>query len=101
MLPLLKSSIEKKIKITVMTRPPENYKPKDQLMIKYALETLNNAGINLEYKSGIHQKFAVLDERLVWYGSINLLSFGDSGESIMRLESPNIAVELLGSVHPP
>jgi hypothetical protein len=26
---------------------------------------------------------------LVWYGSINLLSFGNAEESIMRLESPN------------
>ena len=31
----------------------------------------------------------------LWYGSINLLSYGSAQESIMRLESPNIAQELL------
>jgi len=31
----------------------------------------------------------------VWYGSINLLSYGSAQESLMRLESPNIAQELI------
>jgi len=34
----------------------------------------------------------------VWYGSVNLLSFGVAQESIMRMESPNIAHELMKSV---
>lgn len=50
------------------------------------------------FKSNIHQKFAVMDVRIVWYGSINLLSFGSAEESIMRLESPNIANELIKSI---
>jgi phosphatidylserine/phosphatidylglycerophosphate/cardiolipin synthase-like enzyme len=46
----------------------------------------------------IHQKFAVTDQRIVWYGSSNLLSFGNAEESIMRLESPNIANELMKTI---
>jgi len=56
------------------------------------------AGIQMVFKSNIHQKFAVFDQKIVWYGSINLLSFGRAEESIMRLENPNIADELLGSI---
>ncbi|MGV8137103.1 MAG: hypothetical protein AB2L20_17965 [Mangrovibacterium sp.] len=37
-------------------------------------------------------------EYLVWYGSVNLLSFGSAEESIMRLESSNIANELIRSM---
>lgn len=33
--------------------------------------------------------------RIVWYGSINLLSYGSAQESFMRLKSPNIAHELM------
>jgi len=47
----------------------------------------------------IHQKFAVLDQKIVWYGSINLLSYGSAEESMMRLENPNIAFELLKSIN--
>jgi phosphatidylserine/phosphatidylglycerophosphate/cardiolipin synthase-like enzyme len=45
-------------------------------------------------KPNIHQKFVIIDDHIVWYGSINLLSFGSSEESIMRLDSREIAVEL-------
>jgi hypothetical protein len=49
-------------------------------------------------KSNIHQKFAVFDQKIVWYGSINLLSYGNAQESIMRIESPDIANELIKSI---
>jgi len=48
--------------------------------------------------SNIHQKFVVSDQHILWYGSINLLSFGRAEESVMRLENPGIADELLGSI---
>ena len=60
---------------------------------------LKAAGVKLVCKSNIHQKFAVIDQKIVWYGSINLLSFGRAEESIMRLNSSNIAGELLRSIN--
>lgn len=48
----------------------------------------------LIFKPAIHQKFAIIDQKIIWYGSINLLGFGNSQESIMRLISANIAQEL-------
>ena len=59
---------------------------------------IQTTGANIIFKSNIHQKFAVIDQRIIWYGSINLLSFGSSEESIMRLDSVNIANELIGTV---
>ncbi len=56
------------------------------------------AGVGLVLKSSIHQKFAIFDQKIVWYGSIKLLSFGRSEESIMRLENQGIADELHGSI---
>jgi len=46
-------------------------------------------------KPGAHQKFAVIDQSVVWYGNINLLGYGTAEESIMRLEQWEIAEELL------
>jgi phosphatidylserine/phosphatidylglycerophosphate/cardiolipin synthase-like enzyme len=57
--------------------------------------SLGDAGLRLLFKANIHQKFAVIDQKIVWYGSINLLSYGSAQESLMRLASPNIAQELL------
>jgi len=62
------------------------------------LELLTDSGIGVVSKSDIQQKFAIMDQKVVWYGSINLLSYGSAQESIMRIESPNIANELIKSI---
>ncbi len=94
----LRRAIDMNIKVTIMTRPCEDFKEKDRPQLSDTLDVLRNDGVNLLFKSGVHQKFAVIDDRIVWYGSVNLLSFGTSEETMMRLESSNIASELLKSL---
>jgi phosphatidylserine/phosphatidylglycerophosphate/cardiolipin synthase-like enzyme len=62
------------------------------------LDLLTDSGVSVVFKSNIHQKFAVMDQKVVWYGSINLLSYGSAQESIMRIDSANIANELMKSI---
>jgi len=38
----------------------------------------------------------VIDQNIIWFGSVNLLSYGSSEESIMRFESMEVAGELAG-----
>lgn len=59
------------------------------------ISQLEDAGVEFITKSVIHQKYAVFDQRVIWYGSINFLSFGHSEESMMRFENLDIAGELL------
>lgn len=94
----LEVSISKSVKVIIVTRPVGEYKEKDMTSWQETFEALKSTGASLILKSNIHQKFAVIDQRIVWYGSINLLSFGSAEESIMRLESPNIANELIKSI---
>ena len=94
----LEVALNNKVKVIVVTRPVEDFKDKDITTLRSSLDLLKDAGISIVFRSNIHQKFAIMDQRIVWYGSINLLSFGSAEESIMRLESPNIANELLKSI---
>ena len=84
--------------VIVITRPIEDFKEREQSAIAGSLDILEGMGLKVVFKSNIHQKFAIIDQKIVWYGSINLLSFGSSQESIMRIESSNIANELIKSV---
>jgi superfamily II DNA or RNA helicase len=86
------------VRVIVITRPIEDFKEKEQSAIVAALDILKDMGIKVVFKSNIHQKFAIMDQKILWYGSINLLSFGNSEESIMRLDSYNIANELIKSI---
>jgi hypothetical protein len=52
---------------------------------------LKSRGVEVVENPRVYQKFAVIDGCIAWYGSINLLSFVRTEESIMRLESKGIA----------
>ncbi|MFZ0485277.1 MAG: DEAD/DEAH box helicase family protein [Desulfobacterales bacterium] len=94
----LKISTGKNIRVIVVTRPKEDFMAKDHGTLQRTLSLLTINGVNIVFKSNIHQKFAVMDQKIVWYGSINLLSYGSAQESIMRIESSNIANELMKSI---
>jgi hypothetical protein len=93
----LKAALEEKVRVLIVTRPKEDSKPKDHAIILGALDLLTDWGASVVFKSNIHQQFAIMDHKVVWYGSINLLSCGSAQESIMRIESSNIANELMKS----
>jgi phosphatidylserine/phosphatidylglycerophosphate/cardiolipin synthase-like enzyme len=94
----LKNALNKKIRVIAVTKPMENFKAKDQAYFQKALHALKSTEIKVVFKNNIHQKFAIIDQKIVWYGSINLLSYGNAQESIMRIENSNIANELVKSM---
>jgi superfamily II DNA or RNA helicase len=94
----LEPALAKKVKVTVVTRPAEDFQNKDLTAWNEAIEHIKTSGIHLVYKPNIHQKFAVIDQKIVWYGSINLLSYGSAEESMMRIESNKIAYDLMESL---
>lgn len=98
MMQYLGVALGSKVKVIVVTRPPDDFRDKNMTALKDTIRLLQDAGVIMVFRINIHQKFAVIDQKIIWYGSINLLSFGSAEESIMRLESPNIANELIKSI---
>lgn len=45
--------------------------------------------------SKMHEKLAVFDQRIVWLGSLNILSHKNSTEIMVRIDSPDFAASLL------
>src|SRR3989339_74448 len=98
MMQLLTPQIINNVNSTVVTRHPEDFRAENRQAFEDLSEYLKNAGIKVIHKPNIHQKFTIIDQNIVWYGSVNFLSFGSADESIMRLESYEIASELLGTL---
>lgn len=97
----LKIATDKDIRVIVVTRPVEAFKSEDQIPLQGVLDLLKDSDVSIVFKPEIHQKFAIMDQKVVWYGSINLLSYGSAQESIMRIESTNIANELIKTIEGP
>ncbi len=97
MMAYFQALLSKQVRVTIMTRPAKDFSAGNKAVLQDVFSMAEAAGIRLIQKPSIHQKFAVIDDHITWYGSINLLSFGYSEESIMRLQSSSIACELLAS----
>ena len=59
------------------------------------MERLRKAGFEIRLVEDACEHYAVIDQEIVWYGSMNLLSKEDAEDNLMRVCSKEIAVELL------
>jgi len=98
MIQKLQTAICNNVRVAVLTRPREEFKPADQNALQETLDLFKKNEIRVVFKSNIHQKFAIMDQKVIWYGSINYLSYGNAEESVMRIESSHIANALLESI---
>lgn len=90
-----KALLNTSVKIKIITRPGEDFNGASRENMKAIFEILAKVGIDLVFKSNLYKKFAVIDNKVVWYGGINLLSYSNSEDSIMRLDNVEIANEIL------
>ncbi len=98
LLTLIQPGQEKGLKAAIITWHPDVYRyGKDEQRLSL-LENLRAAGCEIRFAQENCQHFGVIDEKIVWYGSMNLLSRDDVEDNIMRLESREIAEELLGMI---
>ena len=58
-------------------------------------EEIRQAGFYIKQQDDSCERFAVIDQEVVWYGGVNLLAKSDAEQSIMRVPSKKIAAELM------
>jgi len=87
----LKAPLQAGIPITVITRPIESYR--EQERARMYIEILQSK-LTLIQEADVYQKYIIIDNRLVWYGSIGLFDFANAEDTIIRLESRELADEL-------
>lgn len=95
LLPYLEKAISSGVKISICTRTASNYKPEQQVAITELIDRLMGNGITVTQKDNLQQHYAVFDQSIVWYGSIDYLSFSKKEASALRFENADIAGELL------
>ena len=86
---------ERGVKVIVITMSPSSY-PEDAIKHQEELvQTLRLSGVVVKTQKNCKEHFAVIDDSIVWYGSMNFLSRERDDDNIMRIESKSIAQELL------
>ena len=94
-LPTLEKKIALGISVTVCTRASESYRPEQRDAIGELIAFLKESGIDLRIQKELLHRYAVIDQNIVWYGNIEYLSYSMKDANALRVESPDIAGELL------
>jgi AAA domain/PLD-like domain len=99
-LPLLKDAQQRGVKVEIFTKPlDENNedteeKQKRKEWDRMAMDVLKTTGIELLHRYKMHMKWAIIDKRILYYGSLNILSHKDTLESMLRFTHPLLAQEI-------
>lgn len=84
LLPAFDRAMQSGVQIKVRTRPEDA-----------AIPLLEHLGITVETQEELWQRYAVIDQEIVWYGDVDYLSYSSRESNALRFESADIAGEML------
>jgi hypothetical protein len=94
LLPEFRKLQQRGIKIIINTRPPEEHDDYLRVQAEEALGLLLSLGVKVLFTGGHHRKLAIIDRRILWEGSLNILSQNDSCEIMRRVGSRELSNEM-------
>ena len=86
------------VQIIVNTRDPEEHEGIYKTQAADAIRSFHALGIIVLFTGGHHRKLAIIDSKIIWEGSLNILSFNDSCEIMRRIASPTDAETLVNFI---
>lgn len=90
----LHAALARGVRVRILTRPPQEFGGGSTDEVVELVQSLRNLGITVDLRARMHEKIAILDGRILWHGSLNILSHRDTHESMLRLESPAACQQL-------
>jgi ssDNA-binding Zn-finger/Zn-ribbon topoisomerase 1 len=97
----LRAALARGVRVRILTRPPDELGGGVTDEVGELVRALRNLGVAVDLRAGMHEKIAILDGRILWHGSLNILSHRDTHESMLRLESPAACSQLARLVSTP
>lgn len=95
LMPTFEKLKSRKVRIVINMRDPDEHE--DEYMRHEARRTvskLQHIGIQVIYTRGHHRKLAILDRKVLYEGSLNILSQNSSCEIMRRIESVQLAWQM-------
>ena len=95
LMPTFEKLKKRNVRIVINTRDPEAHDDDYmQAEARRALSNLQHMGVHVLYTAGHHRKLAILDRKILYEGSLNILSQNDSCEVMRRIESVRLAWQM-------
>jgi hypothetical protein len=98
LLPIFEKMRSRKVRIIVNTRHPTEHEAPYDGQAWRAIQQMQAMGIEVLFTGGHHRKLAIFDHRILWEGSLNILSQNDSCEIMRRIESEELIQQMIDFV---
>ena len=93
--PSLKRAYSKGIMVYIITRDPNDHSDGYEVQSESEIEALEALGIQVFLCIGNHhRKLAIIDRKVLWEGSLNILSQTKSREIMRRLDGGGFAEDM-------
>ncbi len=90
----LETLVARKVKVYVITRDPDEHDLNMKRQAEEAIRRFETIGVQVLVSSDYsHRKLAILDRKILWEGSLNILSQTYSREIMRRIDSEDQAQE--------
>lgn len=87
--------IEKGVRVYIITRDPREHDESMEVQSEEAIRHFERIGVQVLICGGNHhRKLAILDRKILWEGSLNILSQNHSREIMRRIKSAVLATEM-------
>lgn len=87
LLPIFRELLLSGAEIIIYVNAANSFAPKYQSDIRKAIATLKESGVTVVERQVLRQKYAVVDESIVWYGNVDFLAFGKRDSYTIRFEN--------------
>lgn len=94
LLPIFTSARYRGVRVTVNTRAPSEHDGKYIDQAYKAVQDMQSIGITVLYTVKHHRKIAIIDDEILWEGSLNILSQSDSCEIMRRSVSSSLVRQM-------
>lgn len=96
--PALITLTRRQVSIDIYTRPKSGQPESLRDQFDQVEQRLRSIGTRLHFRPGMHEKVGIIDGRILWHGSLNILSHNNTRESMLRFESPDLSQEVLNYI---
>ena len=95
LIPIFNKLLSKGVRIYVMTRDPKEHDQNMEYQSEDSIRAFEVMGVQVLLCVGNHhRKLAILDRRILWEGSLNILSQTHSREIMRRIENKKLTEEM-------
>jgi len=92
---LFNNLLRKGVKIYIFTRDPKEHEPKMAVQSEAEIANFERIGVQILISQGNHhRKLAILDRKILYEGSLNILSQAYSREIMRRIDSKVLTLEM-------